>query len=182
MYNQLLKDPSLPVSNPTASYWQQPLHKGLAGTKSKILPQRRGVVIIGSGITGCSVASELLSNGYNNTVTVLEARKVCSGATGRNGGRINCTAVQDFDKYSRMFGVKSAIKIVRFELVHEDEIVKAARRLEPELFKKSEVRRVGTVACVFKNKKLGELKDMLAKFEAAIPEMTGRWTVVGEEA
>ena len=115
-------------------------------------------------------------------MTLLEAREVCSGATGRNGGRVNCTAVQDFDKYSRLFGVESARKIVRFELAHYDEIVQAARGLGPELFDNSEVRQVETVACVFSNEKLVELKAMLARFEAAVPEMAGRWKMVESEA
>ena len=182
MYDQLLKDPALPIPNPTASYWQQPLHKGLAGIQSKVLPQRCDIVIIGSGITGCSVSRELLSGGFTGSVTVLEAREICSGATGRNGGRVNCTAVQDFDKYSRIFGVDSARRIVRFELAHYDEIVQAARGLGPELFDDSEVRRVETVACVFNDEKLAELKAMLARFEAAVPEMAGRWKMVESEA
>lgn len=182
MYDQLLKDPSLPVSNPTLSYWQQPLHEKLAGIKSKTLPPRRDIVIIGSGITGCSVSRELLSNGYRGSVTILEAREVCSGATGRNGGRINCTAVQDFDKYSRIFGVEAARRIVHFELAHYDEIVKAAKGLGNELFEKSEVRQVGTVACVFTAEKLEELKGMLERFKAALPELAGRWRIVQEGA
>lgn len=168
----------MPVSNPTPSYWQSPVHKGLFGIKSRTLPHHRDIVILGSGITGCSLARELLNNSYKGSVTILEAREVCSGATGRNGGRINCVAVLDFAKYSHIFGVEAAKKIVRFELAHLVEITEAARSLGPDAFEKSEVRQVDTVSTVFSDQKLAELRAMLANFEAALPELAGHWRIV----
>ncbi|KAK7420759.1 hypothetical protein QQX98_002563 [Neonectria punicea] len=181
MYGQLAKDPSLPVSKPTQSYWQVPVNERLRGIQSPALPSQRDVIIIGSGITACSVSRELLASGYSGSVSVLEAREVCSGATGRNGGRINCVAVLDFDKYTRIFGVEAAEKIVRFELAHFDEILHAAEGLGHELFAKSEVRRVDTVAAVFDDEKLEQLTVMLANFEAALPDLAGQWSIIGED-
>lgn len=45
------------------------------------------VVVVGSGITGAGVAWGLLKGdgGKKKRVVMLEARSVCSGATGRNG-------------------------------------------------------------------------------------------------
>lgn len=182
MYKKLLQDPDLPVDKPTPSYWQNPPHKGLLGVQSAQLPAKRDIVIIGSGITACSVTRQLLKGGHKGTVTLLEAREVCSGATGRNGGRINCVAVQDFDKYSRLYGVEMAKKIVRFELAHLDELTAVAKDLGDEAFKRTEVREVDTIATVFSEKKLAELKELLANFEAALPELTGRWKVVEDQA
>jgi hypothetical protein len=42
------------------------------------------VVVVGAGVTGCSIAYRLAAEG--RTVLVLERRGVCSGASGRNGG------------------------------------------------------------------------------------------------
>ncbi|CAG9994360.1 unnamed protein product [Clonostachys byssicola] len=181
MYDKLFDDPSLPVGKPTKSYWQNPPHHGLLGIKSKDLPKVRDVVIIGSGITGCSVARHLLTGGYKGFLTVLEAREVCSGATGRNGGRINAVAVLDYDKYSRLFGSKAAAEIIRFELSHLGELLDAAKSLGNEAYKKSEIREVETVAAVFSDDKLQDLKEQLAKFEAALPDLAGCWKVVESE-
>ena len=51
------------------------------------LPIECDVVIIGAGPSGASVAYHLLADGPGSSlsVTMLEARQVCSGATGRNG-------------------------------------------------------------------------------------------------
>ena len=43
------------------------------------------VVVVGAGFAGLSAAIELAQRGYQ--VAVLEADRVCSGASGRNGGQ-----------------------------------------------------------------------------------------------
>jgi len=43
------------------------------------------VVVVGAGFAGLSSAIELAKRGYQ--VVVLEADRVCSGASGRNGGQ-----------------------------------------------------------------------------------------------
>ncbi|MDX1425452.1 MAG: FAD-binding oxidoreductase [Kiloniellales bacterium] len=47
---------------------------------------RADVCIVGAGFTGLSAALELAGRGYR--VAVLEAQRVCWGASGRNGGQI----------------------------------------------------------------------------------------------
>ena len=42
------------------------------------------VVVVGAGVTGCSIAYRLAADGHR--VLLLERRGVCSGASGRNGG------------------------------------------------------------------------------------------------
>jgi monoamine oxidase len=75
---------SLPVPFPTQSYWQTPPHR-LASYRSPF-PETADVVIIGSGITGVSIARNLLELAPSLTLVIIEARQLCSGATGRNGG------------------------------------------------------------------------------------------------
>lgn len=75
--------PTLPVSNPTRSFWHITHPNPLVRHRTTPeLPQRGDVVIIGSGITGAFVARELIASGVTNVV-VVEARDICSGATGR---------------------------------------------------------------------------------------------------
>lgn len=77
---------SLPLPSPTVSYWQVPEHP-LASYRSPF-PLSADVVIIGSGITGISVARTIFEQNPALNVVILEARTLCSGATGRNGGHI----------------------------------------------------------------------------------------------
>lgn len=52
--------------------------------ESRTLPTEAEVVVIGAGVTGCSVAYQLAKRGKQ--VVVIDKRGVCSGASGRNGG------------------------------------------------------------------------------------------------
>lgn len=66
-----------------------PPHPELSTIQSPELSRETDIVIIGSGITGCSVARALLEEEPLGPVhvTILEARTLTSGATGRNGVR-----------------------------------------------------------------------------------------------
>ncbi|PWA02265.1 hypothetical protein BB558_001599 [Smittium angustum] len=87
------KDPGLPSQNPTRSVWldENPL-KSFKSSPS--LPPFSDIVIIGSGFSGTSIAYHLLAHPKTKlnhnvpSVTMLEAREACGGATGRNGGHI----------------------------------------------------------------------------------------------
>ncbi|KAM0520563.1 hypothetical protein ACHAPE_002958 [Trichoderma viride] len=77
----------LPVDNPSKSYWlSEPSGILLGHRTTKNLPQAADVLIIGSGITGAMVAHFVKEMAPNLSVTMLEAREACWGATGRNGG------------------------------------------------------------------------------------------------
>ena len=84
-------DPGLPLPNPTISSWQIPPDPLQNYRSTKSLPTEiLDVVIIGSGFSGTSVAWHLLHGDDDSQlrqlkVLMLEAREVCSGATGRNG-------------------------------------------------------------------------------------------------
>lgn len=73
--------PGIPVSNPTLPLWTVPA--SAISTVNDPLPDSADIVIIGSGITGTSVAYTILSNGSTAKIVMLEARDVCSGGTGR---------------------------------------------------------------------------------------------------
>ena len=74
-----------PVANPTLSYWRSELHE-IDSFRSEQFPSECDVLIVGSGISGVSTAYHILNdNPLPPSVVLLEARKICSGATGRNG-------------------------------------------------------------------------------------------------
>lgn len=67
--------------NLTEAYWQNMPHF-LSKTQSPILLIISDIAIIGSRITGTSVANLLLERRLDTHITILEARTLCSGATG----------------------------------------------------------------------------------------------------
>ncbi|OAL38147.1 hypothetical protein AYO20_02599 [Fonsecaea nubica] len=94
----------LPSANPTPSFWQTSFPNPLVHHRSTPdLPASVDVVVVGTGISGTFAVDELLSHvqgvdvavtdlndddDNNLTVLVLEARTLCSAATGRNGGHL----------------------------------------------------------------------------------------------
>ncbi|EME44900.1 hypothetical protein DOTSEDRAFT_70819 [Dothistroma septosporum NZE10] len=80
----------LPSPNSTKSFWHREPSALLLGHRStRSPPETADVVVVGSGITGASVAHHLLTtcdSGHKLDVVLLEAREACWGATGRNGG------------------------------------------------------------------------------------------------
>ncbi|WPH03169.1 Hypothetical protein R9X50_00604500 [Acrodontium crateriforme] len=86
---------ALPSEHSSDSFWHTEPSPLLTGHRSsRHLPLSTDVVVIGSGITGASVAHHLLTSepsAHNDetkpmNVVMLEAREACWGATGRNGG------------------------------------------------------------------------------------------------
>lgn len=107
--------PGLPKPNPTISYWQDPPSTLATHRTTPYLPTSASVVIIGSGITGSSIAYNLLSQPSPPSVLLLEARTACSGATGRNGGHTKCATYRSFLDNVKSLGEEEAAKIARYE-------------------------------------------------------------------
>lgn len=115
--------PGLPVSNPSESYWlEDPPYPELVDIQSPELLDRADVVIIGSGITGAAVARSILQEcerkGEARKVVVLEARALCSGATGRNGGHMKSSPQELFMRLKPKLGPERAAAVTRFQLSH----------------------------------------------------------------
>ena len=123
---RLFDAPGLPVETPTESYWlRDPPFPELVDIRSLELPSEADLVIIGSGIAGAAIARSALREwrrreGPQNgrQVVVLEAREVCSGATGRNGGHIKASPHELFHRLRGDLGPKKAAALVRFQLRH----------------------------------------------------------------
>jgi glycine/D-amino acid oxidase-like deaminating enzyme len=92
----------LPVSGPVASYWLSEPHSYADLRSTPSLPEKCGVAIIGAGLAGVLSAYHVLKNSASKSnaetghqekdagpkVVLIDARQLCSGATGRNGGHI----------------------------------------------------------------------------------------------
>ncbi|KAJ4403434.1 hypothetical protein N0V82_010653 [Gnomoniopsis sp. IMI 355080] len=148
-------DPGLPRPNPTQSFWQLPPHPDLANIQSPVLRKETDVVIIGSGITGCSVARALLEDEPLGPVhvTILEARTLVSGATGRNGGHLVSAAGHKFSDWAKVHGVDTAKAMARFSLMNVDRVQEIVGKMNPDVKEKSEIRTVEKL-CVATDDKL----------------------------
>ncbi|KAH8159441.1 hypothetical protein CIB48_g8802 [Xylaria polymorpha] len=116
----------LPVPNPTTPYWRTDLHPLDSHRTTENLPAECDVLIIGAGISGVSVAYHLSQPDATEgkpaavpSILLLEARQVCSGATGRNGGHIKAKTGAVL-KVAERDGLEQAEKFVAFIGAHID--------------------------------------------------------------
>lgn len=79
---------SLPCPSSSASYWHSEPNLFLLNHRtSSSLLEKCDITIVGSGITGASVARYLAEDDRTKglSIVMLEAREACWGATGRRG-------------------------------------------------------------------------------------------------
>ena len=166
-------DPQIPRAKPTVSFWQLPPHPTLSEVQSDELPESTDYAIIGSGVTGCSIATTLLEASAQSpkarSVTVFEARTLTSGATGRNGGVLASFVPGDYALLSERFGHDEAVKIARFANRTLEKMHQIANSSE-ELRDASEVRRTADVLC-FEDEEAFQLAQESQKlYEEHVPE------------
>ncbi|KAK8223658.1 FAD dependent oxidoreductase-domain-containing protein [Phyllosticta capitalensis] len=141
------RNPGLPVLSPTRPYWlENPPYPELVNIQSRRLPNEADIVIIGSGITGVAVARTLLleaeRRGEKKRIVILEARQICSGATGRNGGHIKAPTYDGLALLRKRFSVQRAAELVRFQAKHLEVLTKLCQQ---ERIDAAECREVETV-------------------------------------
>ncbi|ATY61677.1 FAD dependent oxidoreductase [Cordyceps militaris] len=176
---QVKEDPGLPRPQPTTSFWQVPPHATLADKQSPQLPASTDIAIIGSGITGCSVAKNILDISSRSagsdavTVTVFEARTLVSGATGRNGGLLTSFVPEEFADLAEHYGAEEAVKIARFAKRSLDKVHELANA-SPERKERSQVRPLRDVVCFSDPGDFAEAKRSWRLYEEHIPEDRGK--------
>lgn len=165
------QDPGLPRPNPTVSSWQVPEHP-LASVQSPALPELTDYAVIGSGITGCSVTKTLLEHrtSGNAHVTVLEARTLVSGATGRNGGHLVTASGHTYASLAAQHGVEAAKQITRFSILNIEHIMKMVRGMDRELQDECQIRDVLKVMAVRGEEAWAAAKGSVLDFQRAVPE------------
>ncbi|EMF08392.1 DAO-domain-containing protein [Sphaerulina musiva SO2202] len=168
------QDPQLPRENPTEAFWQLP-PSPLSTHQSPALPAQTTYAIIGSGVTGCSVAKTLLENLPSDsqaTVTVLEARSLSSGATGRNGGHLVSPLPEEFTSFEKYLGKEETTKVARFANRTLESMYALAEEDE-ELSRVSEARRVKSVCAIYDQELFEETKKSVLRYEECLPEQKG---------
>ncbi|KAF2994499.1 hypothetical protein E8E13_002349 [Curvularia kusanoi] len=124
----------LPATNPIPSYWHTP-KSPLANINHS--PDKSqdpyDFIIVGSGISGTMIAWNLLKRGsHNKKILMLEAREVCGGATGRNGGHTKAASYRSYLQHVQELGKEEALRIVRMEWANIVETHRVAGRLGVE--------------------------------------------------
>ncbi|KAJ5757560.1 FAD dependent oxidoreductase [Penicillium nucicola] len=110
-----------PVDNPTVPFWHRDLDALHNHRSTEELPASSDVVIIGAGYAGIATAYHLVkgeASGKNLSVTILEARGVCSGATGRNGGHLRPDLYTPMTRLMERVGTDLALEVPEFEIAH----------------------------------------------------------------
>ncbi|KUJ11478.1 DAO-domain-containing protein [Mollisia scopiformis] len=172
LLDRINASPGIPVSNPTTSFWlKNPPFPDLVDAQSKTLPKTVYIVIIGSGITGASIArtilSECASMNIKKRVVMLEARQVCSGATGRNGGHIKCTPFESYHESKKHFGAERAKFLVNFQMSHLPVLVDLAKQ---EGWNLAETREVETLDVFYDEERFTEWKEMVEEYRREMPD------------
>jgi gamma-glutamylputrescine oxidase len=110
--------------NATAPLW---LDEPYAPRPALSSDARAEVCVIGGGIGGVATAWHLAQRGVG--VTLLEAREVASGASGRNGGFFIAGAAPMYDDMRRRWGRERAAAIYRGTLEAQREMLEVAEAI-----------------------------------------------------
>ncbi|KAJ7152355.1 nucleotide-binding domain-containing protein [Mycena filopes] len=177
---RISRDPGFPTATPSRSYWCFP-PSSLDERPISPLPEHADVVIIGSGIAGAAIARALLDSSAAKTlrIVMLEARDVCSGATGRNGGHISPNTYQDYSDLASKYGAAAAQAIIRFRLAHLPALLAVA---EGEgLLHASQARAIDQFDVYLNGTLYQRAKEALASLIEALPERRGKHTTYDDK-
>ncbi|KAI0668610.1 FAD dependent oxidoreductase [Trametes maxima] len=159
--------PGLPVPNPTLPLWTVPPARIPPERTPADLPEYADVVIIGSGITGTSIAYSILAREADVKIVMLEAREVCSGATGRNGGHINAPLYQDYGEFQDKYGEHVAKTMIAFRRAHLTEMQRIV--VEEGILEQSQCRETEHLGVFTCPKAFAESKVNLERWRSAMP-------------
>ncbi|KAH8179008.1 FAD dependent oxidoreductase domain-containing protein [Sarocladium implicatum] len=160
------KPPPGPSANPTKPYWHRdPPFPDLVDIQHDV-PETADVVIIGSGITGAAAARTLVELSPKPLrIVVVEARQICSGATGRNGGHIKCGPHEMFSTLQTVIGKKRAAEVTRFQMRHLEMLKQVGEHI-PE----ADVREVETVDFFVQENEFEKIKKHIREAKEWLPE------------
>ena len=119
----------LPTHTPGNCFWQTQRNPLSDHRSTENLPRHSDIIIIGGGYSGISTAYHLIKDhaDANRSITILEARGVCSGATGRNGGYARPDLYGHIPKYIERAGLRAGAEIAELEIANLRALQKVIR-------------------------------------------------------
>lgn len=182
LISQIHMDPQIPQNDTTVATWQLPPHP-LSEIQSDHLSPTTDMAIIGSGVTGCSVSSNLLENPRlgNQTLTVFEARTLTSGATSRNARFLLSHIPKYFKEMMEGYGEERAIAIARLCNRTLEKMLKLATSEGPDVEKASEKRAVQAILAYEEEEALEACLESVQLYEKVFPEAKGLYSRITRE-
>ncbi|KAJ5524710.1 hypothetical protein N7494_011360 [Penicillium frequentans] len=108
----------LPTVTPGETFWQTEKDELHDHRSTEQLPEHSDIVIIGAGYAGVGTAYHLVKDYDAKSVTILEARGACSGATGRNGGHCRPDLYGHIPTYMDRAGAQAGAEVALFEIAN----------------------------------------------------------------
>lgn len=93
------------------------------------VPSEVDVAIIGSGITGATTAYALSESRPDLKVALFEARGICTGATGRNGGHIGRPEAHDMVGLCEELGAEEALRLRHLAKKNREMMIETIEKL-----------------------------------------------------
>ncbi|KAH7483796.1 hypothetical protein FOMA001_g7447 [Fusarium oxysporum f. sp. matthiolae] len=126
IYEPGVVDPGYPSSNGTVPFWHSKPHPR-ADHQSEWPSNIADVAVISAGLTGMNLVCTLLKKKPGICIVLLDARSLCSGATGRNGGHCKTMTFAIWEERKHSFGIEEAVRISAFEHAHLKAMANAIR-------------------------------------------------------
>ena len=183
IWDQITADPNLPREHSTTSLWQLLRHPQVGSIQSAALPEQVDHIVIGSGIAGLGAVRTLLESpeAGRQTVTVLEARNLCSGATGRNGGQLTRVPPTLFHILSESFGTEQAKKIFKYTVDGLQEMKQLATAHGSETESYSRYQPLEKFFAYYDEQSWRETVEGVEHYERENPEDKGIYNLVSKQ-
>ena len=183
IWDQITADPNLPREHSTTSLWQLLRHPQVGSIQSAALPEQVDHIVIGSGIAGLGAVRTLLESpeAGRQTVTVLEARNLCSGATGRNGGQLTRVPPTLFPILSESFGTEQAKKIFKYTVDGLQEMKQLATAHGSETESYSRYQPLEKFFAYYDEQSWRETVEGVEHYERENPEDKGIYNLVSKQ-
>ncbi|KAH7137384.1 FAD dependent oxidoreductase [Dactylonectria estremocensis] len=120
-----------PALNGMKSFWRKDPGSLDNFRSSPELPEEPDIVVIGAGYSGAAIVTHILATASSPTkplILVLEARELCSGATGRNGGHLKPDSYNAISAYASEYGIEAAAEVANFESENVKAVTEYIRR------------------------------------------------------
>ena len=116
------------------------------------------------------MSRHLLQGHDSLKIIVLDARTICSGATGRNGGHVKAVPEYSYVELLDSLGKEGADEVVRFTLANAEALMDVKDQLSPELQRFCEVRRVESLNLFTDEDAFSQFEELLATYERDHPK------------